>query len=58
MTALQQLPQRQAADGYSTTALEAAWAASQDADDPASRPAHGWWSVTDWAGATRALVAD
>jgi mycothiol synthase len=29
--------------------LQAVWAASQDADDPASRPRDGWWSVVDWA---------
>jgi ribosomal protein S18 acetylase RimI-like enzyme len=42
-------------DGERAT-LEAVWAASQDADDRASRPATGWWSVTAWATATRALV--
>lgn len=58
MTTLPQRPQLRATDAAAPTALRAAWAASQDADDPASRPPRGWWSVTDWAGATRGLVAD
>jgi mycothiol synthase len=38
------------------SALQAVWAASQDADDPASRPRDGWWSISDWAGTIRPLT--
>lgn len=36
--------------------LEAIWAASQDADDPAFRPHDGWWSLAEWAAMCRLLV--
>ena len=36
--------------------LQAIWAASQDEDDPAMRPRDGWWSIVEWATASRALV--
>jgi mycothiol synthase len=39
-------------------ALEAIWTASQDADDPAFRPRGGWWSLGDWADASRLLLED
>jgi len=39
-------------------ALQALWAASQDADNPALRPHTGWWSLTAWATTARLLLAD
>ena len=36
--------------------LQAVWSASQDIDDPTSRPRDRWWSITDWAGTIRPLT--
>ena len=38
--------------------LQAIWAASQDADDPAFRPRASWWVLADWAATSRLLVED
>jgi mycothiol synthase len=38
--------------------IQAVWSASQDCDEPAGRPHDGWWSISDWATASRLLVHD
>ena len=38
--------------------LQAVWSASQDRDEPAGRPHDGWWSIADWATASRLLMHD
>lgn len=43
-------------DAIAPPVLEAVWSASQDVDDPASRPRDGWWSVADWASTIRPLT--
>jgi mycothiol synthase len=40
------------------TALQAVWSASQDRDEPAGRPRDGWWSIPDWATASRILMRE
>lgn len=50
------LPRRRRTDLAAPRPLQAVWAASQDADDPASRPRDGWWSVADWADTTLPLT--
>lgn len=44
------------ADTVAPPVLQAVWSASQDVDDPASRPRDGWWSVVDWASTIRPLT--
>jgi mycothiol synthase len=44
------------ADTIAPPVLQAVWSASQDVDDPASRPRDGWWSITDWASTIRPLT--
>jgi mycothiol synthase len=36
--------------------IQAVWSASQDRDEPAGRPRDGWWSIPDWATASRILM--
>jgi mycothiol synthase len=38
--------------------IQAVWSASQDRDEPAGRPHDGWWSIGDWATASRLLMHD
>jgi mycothiol synthase len=38
--------------------IQAVWSASQDRDEPAGRPHDGWWSISDWATASRLLMHD
>lgn len=38
--------------------LQTIWSASQDHDEPAGRPPGGWWSIPDWATASRVLTRD
>lgn len=38
--------------------IQAVWSASQDRDEPAGRPHDGWWSIPDWATASRLLMHD
>jgi ribosomal protein S18 acetylase RimI-like enzyme len=45
-----------AADTIDPSILQAVWSASQDVDDPSSRPREGWWSVVDWASTVRPLT--
>jgi mycothiol synthase len=40
-------------EAIAPSVLQAVWAASQDADDPTSRPRDGWWSISDWASTIR-----
>lgn len=47
-----------AAEAVAPSVLQAVWAASQDADDPASRPRDGWWSIADWASTIRPLTVN
>ena len=37
-------------------ALQAVWSASQDRDEPAGRAPDGWWSIPQWATASRMLM--
>lgn len=46
------------ADTIAPPVLQAVWSASQDVDDPASRPRDGWWSVVDWASTIRPLTTN
>jgi hypothetical protein len=45
-------------DAVASPVLQAVWSASQDVDDPASRPRNGWWSVVDWASTIRPLTVN
>lgn len=45
-----------APDTIAPPVLQAVWAASQNADDLASRPRDGWWSISDWASTMRPLT--
>lgn len=36
--------------------VQAIWSASQDRDEPAGRPPDGWWSISEWATASRLLM--
>ena len=45
-----------AADTIAPPVIQTIWSASQDVDDPASRPRDGWWSVVDWASTIRPLT--
>jgi mycothiol synthase len=51
-------PHLRAINSVDPSLVQATWAASQEVDDPISRPRGGWWSVSDWATATRPLVDD
>ena len=39
-------------------AMQTIWSLSQDEDDLPGRPIDGWWSIADWATATRVLTLD
>jgi mycothiol synthase len=39
-------------------ALQAVWSASQDRDEPATRPRGGWWSIPNWATTSSILWYD
>lgn len=64
MTALRQRPRAthvhpprlRSAHGVDFQILQAVWSASQDVDDPASRPRDGWWSLVDWASTIRPMT--
>lgn len=43
------LPRLRSPATVAASPLQEIWAASQDADDPTSRPRDGWWSISDWA---------
>jgi mycothiol synthase len=38
--------------------IQAVWSDSQDRDEPAGRPHDGWWSIANWATASRLLMHD
>lgn len=52
------LPRLRPAKMFDAVHVQEIWSASQEADDPGSRPRDGWWPILDWATTTHTLLAD